>query len=63
MLLLKAGDYEKAVGKLDRAAGRITSGYMIPENAAPLYYLGLALVSAGKDEEAYDHFCNGGAGS
>ena len=54
ILLLKAGDYEAAAGYLSAAVDRVTADYTVPENAAPLYYLGIALAETGREKQAYD---------
>jgi len=56
IIYLKAGDYENAAILLSDAVERITSGYVVPENGAPLYYLGMAYVMMGLDADAYELF-------
>jgi hypothetical protein len=53
IISLKADDIENAARYLEKAVERVTSDYMVPENAAPLYYLALARIGQGKQQEAY----------
>ncbi|MFO7923502.1 MAG: DUF5107 domain-containing protein [Bacteroidales bacterium] len=56
MLYLKAGDNESAAGYLETAVERVSSDYTVAENAAPLYYLGLAYNRLGRESDAYSLF-------
>ena len=55
ILSIKAGDYERAAGYLEKAVERVTENYTVAENAAPLYYLGLAYAELG-NRDAYGLF-------
>jgi tetratricopeptide (TPR) repeat protein len=56
LLDLRNAKFASAEQHFRTALARLTAKYTAPENAAPLYYLGVALAAQGKTDEAFDTF-------
>ena len=53
---LRRARYPEAEQHFRAALARLTARYTTPKNAEPFYYLGVALRSQGRNDEAYDAF-------
>ena len=55
-LYLKRGKFVEAEQLFRKAVGRLARNYTSPKDGEPYYYLGVALKSQGRNDEAYDAF-------